>query len=94
MPTFTPPPPGLLQTARWLSRRLRPRRPPRAWLRSEFFSLPLERNAAILARLADDLLDTPHVRAEIDRWGNRMPGDRSTVQADMGRWGNRVPGHR
>lgn len=43
--------------------------PGRTLLRAEFYSMPPEQNAAILARLCNDLLEVATIREEIDRWG-------------------------
>ncbi|GFR49140.1 hypothetical protein Agub_g11157, partial [Astrephomene gubernaculifera] len=60
-------PGGPSYSAPGLAAALRRRRPHRSVLRSEFYNLPLACKAALLARLCDDLLEAPGIRAEINR---------------------------
>lgn len=66
----SPPPalfPSTLQEPLSLRSHLRAKRPHPRRQRGEAYTLTFAQNAAILSRLGDDLLDSPIIRAEIDR---------------------------
>lgn len=66
LPSRFPAPP---QEPSSLRASLRAQRPRPKRQRGEAYTLTFAQNAAILSRLGDDLLDSPIIRAEIDRWG-------------------------